>query len=453
MSDDVPIADPLDSKIWMADPGRIWDVHLSRRVWNFVVASCPLISDHLRELGTSNIDTEIFADLAGQASRAKLSDDVIGSLWYLAASRSHVAAAAALIGLLAKSSSPAALPIEQRRAIRHWRRRLARVDVLDDAKELSAEFSALVRSADLDEKLTADRFRPESSRELMVLAPALAVEIEQDREIKPFKSLAEPMQLWLPKTSYEVSQKVLQLEFPHLCCAIDTVLRSVMAGGADREPPVLLVGAPGLGKDALWRRACELSERPFAEYELAGTADSRALKGTARGWSSRTPSYPAQVAQRLQRANPFVLMTELDKSGGNHANGLVADTLLAWLEPGSRAKWFDEGLGVPLDLSRFTFGFSSNRIDPLPGPLRSRLRIVAIGSIEPTHLDLLLANVRFRYAKQLGIRTGDVPELDARVIARLRQVARQGGLNLRLLERVMRAAFPERSQAMFAKLQ
>ena len=109
MSDDVPIADPLDSKIWMADPGRIWDVHLSRRVWNFVVASCPLISDHLRELGTSNIDTEIFADLAGQASRAKLSDDVIGSLWYLAASRSHVAAAAALIGLLAKSSSPAAL--------------------------------------------------------------------------------------------------------------------------------------------------------------------------------------------------------------------------------------------------------------------------------------------------------------------------------------------------------
>ncbi|MCZ8310281.1 MAG: AAA family ATPase [Magnetospirillum sp.] len=451
MSDDIPIADPLDSKIWTADPSRSWDIRQSRRIWNFVLASCPLIAAHLRERGPNDIEPDLFADLAVRASRAKLSDDVVGSLWFLAASRSHVAAAGALVGMLAQSSNTTSISIERRRAIRHWRRRLARVEVLDDAKQLTAEFSALVKSADLDERLAADRSRPESGRELMVLAPALAAEIEQDREIKPYKSLGEMMRLWRPKTSFDVLQKVLHLEFPHLGSAIDTVLGSVMSGGADREPPVLLVGAPGLGKDALWRRACELTGRPFVEYELAGTADSRALKGTARGWSSRNPSYPAQVARRLQAANPCVLMTELDKAGGNPANGLIVDTLLAWLEPGSRGHWFDEGLGVPLDLSRFTFGFSANRIDPLPGPLRNRLRIIAINAIAPTHVDLLLANVRRRHATQLGVREGDVPELDKRVVARLRQVARQGGLNLRLLERVMRAAFPERSQAIFAK--
>jgi hypothetical protein len=453
MSDDVPIADPLDSKAWMADPSRSWDVRQSRRIWNFVLAYCPLIAAHLRELGPNDIEPAIFADLAGRAARAKMSADVVGSLWFLAASRSHVAAAAALVGMLAQTSNASAMSTDRRRAIRHWRRRLSRVEVLDDAKQLTAEFAALVKSADLDGKLAADRSRPESERELMVLAPELAAEIERDREIKAYKCLGEQMRIWLPKSPFDLNQTVLSLEFPHLGCAINTVLRSVMAGGADHEPPIVLVGAPGMGKDSLWRRACELAGRPFVEHDLAGSADSRALKGTARGWSSRTPSYPAQVARRLQAANPCVLMTELDKAGGSHANGMVIDTLLAWLEPGSRAQWFDEGLGVPLDLSRFTFGFSANRVDPLSGPLRNRLRIITISAIEPAHVERLLANVRHRHATQLGIRVSDVPDLDARVVAQLRRLARQGGLNLRLLERVIRAAFPERSKATFVNFQ
>jgi hypothetical protein len=242
MPDDIPDIDPGFSEIWRLDPARVWDGGNSKRIWSFVVAACPMIEPRLKERGIHNVEVSEIAEIAVRATRASMAPDIVGSLWFLAATAGNIAAMAVLIGLLERPSDGSTPSAQRRRAIRYWRRRLARVDALPEAKQLSAEFSALAEVATSDAELSADRKRPEAERRFMILAPTLASEIDQDREIKNFADLAKPLPLWRSNLSTDVLRATLALEFPHLDAAIEPVVRAVLTAGGDREPPVLLVG-------------------------------------------------------------------------------------------------------------------------------------------------------------------------------------------------------------------
>lgn len=136
-------------------------------------------------------------------------------------------------------------------------------------------------------------------------------------------------------------------------------------------------------------------------------------------------------------------MSEIDKAGGHHSNGVVLDSLLAWCEPSTRRSWFDEGLTTPIDLSRFTFAFTGNTTDRIPGPLLSRLRVIRLDPIRPEHIEPLVDRVRSRLAIELGLREQDLPQVDGRVVAELKTLARRGSLNLRTLNRIVAVLAPD----------
>ncbi|MFM7347681.1 MAG: AAA family ATPase [Tagaea sp.] len=440
--DDIPLEDLQAEAIWRTTPLGRFQTFDQDFVWRYLLEAWPSVQQRPAFKTAKRLDEWSLIELALAARAANLDEDIQGSLWYLAAQRHSPVPVAALLDLLLGSVPLPLLGRERRAAASYWRKHLMNSNPIDKADDLGRGFSRVAALLNAEATLVDDEQRPVSLRRLMMLCPLLLNELGADPDLKPFRALGEPMPLWQPRITPELLGQTLRLDFPHLESAVPAVVDAVMDGGVHEAPAVLLVGPPGLGKDSLWRRANSLSGRPFVEFELAGSADARSLRGTSRGWASRTPSFPAMVARRLGVANPFLLLTELDKAGGNQWNGVVADTLLAWTEGGSRANWHDEGLGLPINLSRFTLGFSANRFDRVPGPLRSRLRIIRLPQIGEEHISDLLQQAVQRRAAALGIRATEIPEIDRRVVAKLRGHARKGQLNLRMLERLVATIAP-----------
>lgn len=440
--DDVPIQDLQARELWRTTPLGRFQTHDPDAILRFLLEVWPAIQKRLEFKPAQRLDEWSLIELALTARAADMDEDIEGSLWYLAALRHSPIPVASLLTLLFNPRPFALVTRERRAAANYWRKCLLNTNPIEKAGDLGRDFSRVANTLKREKVLIADVQRPLDQRRFMVLCPTLLGELEADRELKPYRMLGEPMPLWQPAITPALLERTLAMEFPHLEVAITAVVDAVVDGGARVVPAVLLVGPPGIGKDSLWRRACALAGRPFVEFELAGSADSRTLRGTSRGWSSRTPSYPAMVARRLGVANPFLLLTELDKAGGSPLNGVVTDTLLAWTEGASRSAWHDEGLGLPLNLSRFTLGFSANNLNQVPGPLRSRLRIITLDGIREEHISALIELAIQRRAKSLAIRREDMPELDPLVLARLRGHARKGRLNLRALERLIAVVAP-----------
>ncbi|MCA3247556.1 MAG: AAA family ATPase [Azospirillum sp.] len=413
--------------------------HPHHRIWSFLVAEWPELSAKPIFISARRLDAWSLIELAIMAEKQKLDEDIEGSLWFLAAHDDFIPAVAMLLRLLLNPRSGEPIPADRRAAAVYWRKRILRTDALENSGTLGRDFSRLGELSNADVTVIEDLKLPLAQRRFLIPCPTLLSELENDKEMKSFASLGKAMPIWRPLIRAEILEETLKLEFPHFADVISSIVQAVIGTGDSGAPAVLLLGPPGIGKDSLWRRACELSGRPFAEHDLAGSSDSRTLRGTSKGWSSRTPSYPATIIRRLGFANPIIVMNELDKAGGNRANGVIGDTLLSWLEPGSRAAWFDEGLNVPIDLSRVTFGFSANNLESIPGPLRSRLRIIEVGSVKPTHVAELLERTIQRYVAAEQIRRVDMPEIDKRVLSRLQKLARTGKLNLRMLARVVAA--------------
>jgi hypothetical protein len=428
----------IDSKIWCSPIAGQREAWLMHSAWRFAKDSWGGIGATLRSRSIADVPQKTLIALAARALKTGASEDLVGTFWFLAALKGSLPAGAVLLSLLKRRST--LKPSRSRYiAYRDWQARLGDVDPVARARDIGTGFAQIAEAADDD--------GAKNDNDCMVLVPELTEQLPRDRELRPYESLGAPLPLWRPSLSVDTIRKVLELEFPHFARAIDPVLRAVVSGGRGNDPAVVLVGPAGIGKDSLWRRAAELAGRPMAEFDLAGSSDSRSLRGTSRGWSNHLPSYPVLLAQRLNVANPLVLMTELEKAGGNSWNGLVFDSLLAWLDPGSRSQWFDEGLGLPVNLSRFTFCFSANTLDRIPGPLRNRLRIVHIEAIPPRDVEALVAGTRRRRAVELGVQVGDLPQISPEVMRRLRLAARRGGFNLHMLNRVVAVAAPESAVA------
>ena len=137
-----------------------------------------------------------------------------------------------------------------------------------------------------------------------------------------------------------------------------------------RLRPLLLVGAPGIGKTWFARRLAQALDLPFAGLNLGGATDNRCLQGTARGWSAATPAWPIAEMARLCVPNPLLFLDEVDKAGGQRENnGRAHDTLLAMIEPESAACWFDECLRTAADLRNVLWIMAANETRGIPAPL------------------------------------------------------------------------------------
>jgi ATP-dependent Lon protease len=176
--------------------------------------------------------------------------------------------------------------------------------------------------------------------------------------------------------------------------------------------------------------------------EDASRADGAVFAGTDRRWYSAEPCHPFLAVAAGKIANPMVLIDELEKSGTRSDYGRLWDCLLGFFEPETSVRYSDPALQTNLDLSHVSYVCTANNLDPLPGPIRDRLRIVTFPKPSADDLDALLPAVIADLASERGLDQSWLPPLDGEEHALAGRYWRGG--SVRRLRRIVETLLRER---------
>lgn len=155
------------------------------------------------------------------------------------------------------------------------------------------------------------------------------------------------------------------------------IMLAEAAGMAPCFAPILLNGPPGVGKTVFARRLAEFLASGFLSISMETAQTSSALSGSESFWANSKPGEFFALMTQGEFANPVVLLDEIDKVGGDRYNPAAA--LYSLLEPAAAATWHDLSVPeLPLDVSRVTWILTSNALDTITSPLRSRMKLFTI---------------------------------------------------------------------------
>lgn len=299
-----------------------------------------------------------------------------------------------------------------------------------------------VAAPEPEEAAEADEPLPFPSMVVLGATPPLPTGRDDQMLVKRYAVLAEPVPLASVPDADVVATELLA-QFPWMTNAVDAVRTELVlarhcGSKSLRLPPLLLVGDGGIGKSRFVRKLAAALGLPLGQVSAAGSADNRALAGTARGWSSMQPCLPLTIMLRYQLANPMVLVDEVDKASNDRRNGRIADTLLTMLEPTTAREFPDEALLVSADLSRVNWVLLANDLDLVPPLLRQRCRIIRLGPPRPQDFDVILAGCLHDLAMEYGCEAEDLPWLEEEVVESMRWAFAAGHMQARQLAAMVR---------------
>jgi hypothetical protein len=209
------------------------------------------------------------------------------------------------------------------------------------------------------------------------------------------------------RDAYAVRQ-ALEAEYPHARAAVATLTQDLRDGEPVRTRPTLLVGPPGSGKSRLVRRLAELLGVYVYRVDATASADGF-FAGTNRSWHSSAPSVPARAIAASMRANPLVMVDEIEKAAESTMNGNLWAAMTPFLERETSQRYRDIGLDAELDLSHVSHVATANSVERLPSYLRDRFRTIKVPSPSLAHLPALSALVLQDIARDDDARAGSVP--------------------------------------------
>lgn len=220
--------------------------------------------------------------------------------------------------------------------------------------------------------------------------------------ITPFKAainVALPLILVPP---LHVVREALRFEFPYAQHVIDFALADLIGRRTVRLRPLLIFGDAGGGKSRFARRLGEVLGVGVWRTD-ASRSDGAVFGGTDKRWYSAEPAHPFLAIAQAKHANPLVLIDELEKAATRTDYGRFWDCLLGFLEPETASRYPDPALQTNIDLSQINYVSTANTIDPLPGPLRDRFRIVTFPKPNAGDLDALLPAIIADLASESGL--------------------------------------------------
>lgn len=182
-------------------------------------------------------------------------------------------------------------------------------------------------------------------------------------------------------------------KLPNFSPVIDYLQRKLQAqhlcGNPIRMPPILLVGDPGVGKSYFCRKLAEALDMPFEFIGVAGSSQELHITGLSKNWGTAGPSRFAEILAGARIANPLIMIDEIDKA----SDIKVENALLQVFEPETAARWVDQYVEVPIDLSRVLFIATANDETQLSPVLRSRFEVFDIQRPEDSALAAVFSSI------------------------------------------------------------
>jgi hypothetical protein len=217
----------------------------------------------------------------------------------------------------------------------------------------------------------------------------------------------------------------LNRDYPHFAEVTRDIRRELelaLMAGAERFrlAPRLLVGPPGAGKSRYLRALGETLGRPVRALSAAAN-DARALIGTARGWATAVPSFPLNAMTDVYRADPLLIVDEIEKADRRDGLCGLQSGLLGMMEPATSAGWYDECLMVYCDLSWVGWMLTANSLSGVSPPLLDRCRVHYVSGPQPEHFDAYVRTILVDIAGDLGVPTAQLPQLEPVIYEALRR--------------------------------
>lgn len=288
-----------------------------------------------------------------------------------------------------------------------------RAIIADSGKDSAADFfEAMAKAAVADEpepepEADEDPFAPSSEppkiKRLQIVsdavivvppyaAPSAANKSDRHRVRADFHVIAGQA-LALVKTGAVLDHmSALSARAPHLADVYGRLMTDTAQSQYARFSPTILVGDPGTGKSWSAREVGKVMGLPVSVFSCGGVSDST-FGGTASHWSTSGASVPLSFILQCRKANPVIVLDEIEKAGSGSNNGRLVDTLLSFLDRGNASVYRDPALEMAVDLSHVSYLLTANSIEGIPAPLRDRCRIIAVPNPSPEHVPTIVSGI------------------------------------------------------------